>query len=953
MYSLCRNFNCMRFLITLLIFIGIQTIAFSQSGKVEGKVTDSKTGTPLSGVSVLLNGSTTGVATDIDGRFVISLAPGRTHTLKLTSVGFKVKELTDVTVTSGNISPLDITLEPAAKTETEIVITGSVRKETVAALISYQKNTNTVAQVISSESIRRSPDRNTGEVLKRVPGTSIQDGKYLVVRGLADRYNQAMLNGVLLSSTEPDRKTFSFDIFPSSIIDNIIINKAFVPELPGEWAGGIIQVNTKDVPAQNFINVQVGTGFNTQTIGNDFYTYPGDKYDFLGFDNGFRGLADNFPKKAEFNNMTPAAKTSYVSSFKNVWKATTNRQNYLPLLSENLQLSGGFNKRFGKNKLAAIFALNYNRTNKRTDYENRIYSIQDNIASESFDYFNKKYSQDILTGALANITLQLGANNKISFKNILNVNTANYSTLRSGRDYESGAGNSLGYDNIRATELAFKANTFFNTQLSGDHNFQGIKSKLHWYGSFNILDQYVPDQRRIQYNQDDPTNPNSPYSLLVGASNASQKSGSRYFGFLNDYIYTAGGDVTKSFTINGVPQSVKGGYFFQVKDRLFNSRPFAIYLPSGNNPALKHLDASVVFSPENFGNGFDDKFALNEISGDRYRYIANSILNAGFLQFDNLINKNIRIVWGLRIEDFDQIIGSVKQSDPRHFHSKKTDYLPGVNITYRLNGKTNLRISGSQTVIRPEFRELSSFSFYDFDLGATVTGEPRLQRSKITNADIRYEVYPRPGELFTLGVFYKYFQNPIELYFNQTGAGSSSTFNYINSPKAYSYGAELEVRKKLDFNEAFKNFTLQGNISYIYNKVPGLNRPMQGQSPYLINFSAQYDVDKLGLSTTLLFNQIGRRIYYVGNSTNNGTISNDNYPPVWEATRGLLDFQIAKKVYKNRGEFKLNFSDILNLQAKFYHDLNNNKKYDKEIDALAIRRKYGSNISITFSYNIK
>ncbi len=941
----------MKFIFTFLIFITSGAV-FSQTGKVEGKVTDSKSGNPLSGVSVLIDGSNTGVATDIDGRFVLSVSPGKPHTIRLSSVGFKVKELTDLSVTANNVTPLEVTMEPAAKTETEIVITGSARKETVAALISYQKNTNTVAQVISSESIRRSPDKNTGEVLKRVPGTSIQDGKYLVVRGLADRYNQAMLNGILLSSTEPDRKTFSFDIFPASIIDNIIINKAFVPELPGEWAGGIIQVNTKDVPAQNFINLQIGTGFNTQTIGKDFYTYPGDKYDFLGFDNGARALPGNFPKKGEINNMEAGEKTALGGTFKNVWKATTNKQNLLPLLTENLQLSGGFNNRFGKNKLAGIFAVNYNRSSKRTDYENRIFSIQNNVASLNFDYFNNKYSQDILAGALANITLQIGADNKISFKNILNVNTTNYSTIRSGRDYESGAGNSLGYDNIKATELAFKANTFFNTQLSGDHNFQGLKTKLHWYGSFNILDQYVPDQRRIQYNQDDPTIAASPYSLLISASNSSQKSGSRYYGFLSDYIYTAGGDVTKSFKVGNSSQSVKGGYFFQVKDRLFDSRPFAIYLPS-DNTTLRHLDASVVFSPENFGNGFDDKFAFNEISGDRYRYMANSILNAGFLQFDNSIYNNIRVVWGLRVEDFDQVIGSLRQSDPRHFHSKKIDYLPGVNLTYKLNNKTNIRLSGSQTVIRPEFRELSSFSFYDFDLGATVTGEPKLQRSKVTNADLRYEVYPTPGELFTLGVFYKYFQNPIELYFNQTGAGSSSTFNYINSPKAKSFGAELEFRKKLDFSEAFKNFTLQGNLSYIYNRVPGLNRPMQGQSPYLINFSAQYDVEKLGLSTTLLFNQIGRRIYYVGNSTNNGTVNNDSYPPVWENPRGLLDFQIAKKVSNNRGEFKLNVSDILNLNAKFYHDLNNNKKYEKEADALAIKRRYGTNVSVSFSYNLK
>jgi hypothetical protein len=325
--------------------------------------------------------------------------------------------------------------------------------------------------------------------------------------------------------------------------------------------------------------------------------------------------------------------------------------------------------------------------------------------------------------------------------------------------------------------------------------------------------------------------------------------------------------------------------------------------------------------------------------------LANSILNAGFLQLDNqLANNKLHIVWGLRVEDYDQLIGSVKQSDTRHLHIQKTDFLPGVNLTYKLNNKTNVRVSGSQTVIRPEFRELSSFSFFDFDLGATVTGNPGLQRTKVTNLDLRYEVYPRAGELITVGAFYKYFQSPTELYFNNTGAGSSGTFNYISPDHAYSYGGELEFRKKLDFNPAFRNFTLHGNLAYIYNRVADLNRPMQGQSPYLINLGMQYDVDKLGLTTTLLFNQIGRRIYYVGGS---------DVPPVWEAPRSLLDLQIAKKVIKGKGEVKLNISDLLNQQANFYHDLNDNGRYDKEIDALAIRRKYGTNISISFSYKIK
>ena len=926
----------------LLLLLSIAT--FAQKGKIEGKVTDSKTGAKLSGVSISIDGQKVLAASNTDGYFVITVTAGKKYTISLSSVGYSTKEVADVEVAENLVFNMEVQLESASKTETDVIIKTTSRKESVAALIAYQKNTPVVAQVISAEAIRRSPDRNTGEVLKRVPGTSIQEGKYLVVRGLADRYNQAMLNGVLLSSTEPDRKTFSFDIIPSAIIDNIVVNKSFIPELPGEWAGGLIQVNTKDVPARNFLSVQIGTGFNTQTIGKDFYTYQGGKTDFLGFDDGTRTLPNGIPVKGTFDALSAEEKTAYAKDFKNTWTSNKNSANILPVLNQSFQINGGFNTRLSdKVKLAAILAVNYNRSNKRVQFENQINSFQNNTPDLSFDYFNNKYSQDVLAGALANVTLQIGSNNKISFKNLLNVNTTDYTTVRRGKDFENTT-SAIG-DNIRATELAFKANTFFNTQVSGDHNLKPVNAKFHWFGSFNILDQYIPDQRRLQYIQDNPQDPASPFLAAIGQSNSSQKSGSRYFGYLNDYIYTAGGDLSKTFKINNQSQTLKGGYFFQVKDRLFDSRPFAVYLPI-NNQILRSLSAEKIFAPENFGNGSDNKFALNELAGTSYRYIANSILNAGFLQMDNQLGDKLRMVWGLRVENFDQVIGSLRKSDPRFVNSKKTDYLPGVNLTYKVNSTTNVRVSGSQTVIRPEFRELSTFQFYDFDLGATMAGNTGLERTKVSNFDLRYELYPRAGELFTLGVFYKYFKSPIEVYFNASSGASSSTYNFINAKEANSFGAELEFRKKLDFSEAFKNFTFQGNVSYIYNRVTGIgvneSRPMQGQSPYLLNASLQYDLEKYGLSTTLLFNQIGRRIAFVG-----GT----DQPPIWENPRPVMDLQVGKKILKSKGELRLNVADIFNKQAIFYNDLDGNKKYNEGKDAFAIKRKYGTNVSVTFGYN--
>ncbi len=928
----------MRSFIAILTLISLSFTALGQKGKIEGKITDSKTGQPIAGVSVLLNGSKTGVSSNNDGYFVIPADAGK-QTLNLSSTAYQSKTIDEIDVVAGQVYHLDIVMDVKTKTgETVVVRSSSARKESVAALIGYQKNTAVVAQVISAEAIRRSPDKNTGEVLKRVPGASVQDGKYLVVRGLADRYNQAMLNGVLLSSTEPDRKTFSFDILPSSLIDNIIVNKSFVPELPGEWAGGLIQVNTKDVPARNFFSVQIGTGFNTNTLGKDFYDYKGGKTDFLGYDDGTRGLPAGLPGRADFAQLTQAQKTAYGSQFENVWSTNKKSSTFTPALNQSISFNGGFNSKLGgNNKLAAIFAVNYNRSNKRTTYENQVNTFQNNVPSTSFDYDNTKYSQDVLAGALANVTFQLGNNNKISFKNLLNVNTTNYTTIRSGHDFDAG-------ENIKASELAFKANTFFNTQVTGDHNIKQYNVKFHWFGSFNILDQYIPDQRRLQYIQEDPSNPNSNYIASIGASNSSQKSGSRYYGFLNDYVYTAGGDLSKEFHTGKLIQTVKGGYFFQVKDRLFDSRPFSIYLPS-DNKALLRLAPDQIFAAANFGNGTDNKFAFNELSGANYRYLANSILNAGFLQFDNQVTDKFRVVWGLRVEDFDQVVGSVKKSDPRFVNTKVTDYLPGLNATYKVNNKTNVRLSGSQTVIRPEFRELSTFTFYDFDLGASVAGFTGLQRTKVSNFDLRYELYPRGGELFTFGVFYKYFDKPIEAYFNPS-SGGASTYNFLNAKEANSFGAELEFRKKLDFSNSLKNFTVQGNMSYIYNRVSKIGndaeRPMQGQSPYLLNFGVQYDVEKYGLNTTLLFNQIGRRISFVAGG---------DQPAIWENPRPMLDLQIAKKVLKNKGEVKLNISDLINKNAIYYVDLNDNKKYDSKTDAFAIKRKYGTNFSLSFGYN--
>ncbi|MEQ1797697.1 MAG: TonB-dependent receptor [Lacibacter sp.] len=904
----------------------------AQSLKLNGRVLNQKN-EPISGASVTVSGKV--VAADVEGRFSILLEASKKYTLTVSAVGYQTKSVDEIEVKANDANVFDIVLEVSAKQGAEIVIQSTAKKETTNALISYQKNTNTVSSVISAESIRRSPDRNTGEVLKRTTGASIQEGKFIIIRGLADRYNQAMLNGVLLTSTEPDRKTFSFDLIPASMIDNIIINKAFVPEYPGEWAGGLIQVNTKDIPSKNFFNIQVGTGINSQTVGQKFYKDKGGKTDWLGIDDGTRSLPGSYTRKAEFDILSPAEKTAIGKQMRNAWVPV---ESTAPM-NVSLQVNGGFTGKFLGKKIGGSLGISYSKTNRILKLINRSNELSGNAFTLNYDFDDKKYAQDISVGALGSFSVQINSLNKVSVKAIVNLNSPQSVTLRNGIDINRN-------DNIIASEFSFKQNTFFTTQINGDHSISKAL-KFKWYGAFNILDGYVPDQRRILYYSE--INTQNPYRLLI-SNNTSQQSGSRIYQTLSDYIYTAGGDLNYSFNLFNQKQAIKGGYMLQIKDRLYDAQLFANLLPV-DNPALTLLPADQVFDVQNFGDGTGNKFAFDAIKGKTFRYMANTILNAGFLQFDNQFAKGIRVVWGLRVEHFDQLVGSVKKWDPRHTYTKVLDFLPGMNATFKLNTKTNIRLSASQTVIRPELRELSFLNLYDFELNASVQGNPTLKRTKISNFDLRYELYQKAGEVFTIGVFYKYFTNPIEQMFTQ-GAGGSSTFNFNNATKATNYGVELEIRKRLDFiSNGLKNFTFQSNASYIKSRVQDLifkiDRPMQGQSNYVLNFGLLYDLEKAGLTSTILFNQIGERIYLVGDLNASGGL-----PNIYEAPRALLDFQISKKLIKDKAELRLSISDILNSTQYFYQNADNKYSFQKDTDAYRFTRRAGTTFSITFNYSL-
>ncbi len=921
--------------VLFVLFISLSISVFAQKTRITGKVTNNRN-EALAGVTIRIGGAAV-TRTDIEGRYTVSAEFGKKYTISFSYVGYAEKNINDVTLSRATEDEvLDVMLEEAGKALETVTVRSNARAgargETVNAMIAFQKNTNTVASVVSAEAIRRSPDRNTGEVIKRTPGASLQEGKFLIIRGLADRYNQAMLNGILLTSTEPDRKTFSFDLIPAAMIDNVVINKAFVPELPGEWAGGLIQVNTKDIPTKSFFNIQLGVGYNTATTGKDFYTEKRGKLDWLGIDDGARNIPASFPTKYNFDILNAAQKTALGKTMDNRWVAE--KINAGPNL--NFQTNGGFvSTLFGK-KLGGSLSINYLRTSNFYDNPNRL-AIPNSAGGtdDEYNYNDKIYDQNTAVGALASLSLQINNLNKISLKSIANVNTMNRVLEREGINITSVN------PYISGTEFTYRQNTFFTNQISGEHGLMA-SLKLKWYGSFTILDGYVPDQRRILFAK---TNSADPYRLII-SNTLSQSTGSRVYQSLSDYVYTGGGDLTYTMAKG---HTIKAGYMIQVKDRFFDARLFSIYLPRDND-ALRLQPAGQVFAASNFGDGAANStlFAFDALKGSTFRYMANTILNAGYLQFDNELADKLRLVWGLRVENYDQLIGSVKKWDPRHTYSKVTDFLPGINATYKVNPKTNIRLSGSQTVIRPELRELASLNIYDFELNASVQGNPALKRTKVTNLDLRYELYPSSGETFSIGVFYKHFKDPIEAVF-EPGIGGSSTFNYQNAEKATVYGVELEIRKRLASTGALKNFTIQGNFSYIKSAVADtalkIDRALQGQSGFLANAGLMYDSEEKGFNATLLFNQIGNRIATIGKRE-------DGFWDTWERGRAVFDLQMGQKVFNKRGEFRLNISDILNQTRVFYLNPGVKSTYSAASNPYRFQRTFGTTFSLLFNYSI-
>ena len=947
----------------ILFTLLISSFIYGQNSGIKGTIVDEKTGQTIPGATIVIKGTNKSDISDSEGNFLIRVNAGN-YSLKVSCFSFSSKEVTDIIVTKDDVNFISISLTSKANQLDDVVIkTTKAKQESVKGLLTMQKNSANVSDGISSETIKRTPDKNTSDVLKRISGASIQDNRFVIIRGLNDRYNFALINGAPLPSSEPDRKAFSFDIFPSNMLDNIMITKTASPDLPGEFAGGVVQINTKSVPDKDFQSLTVGSGYNTITTFKNEKTYKGSSTDWLGFDNGTRALPNSIPSTEVMQGANHALPNLQVAkSFQSDWEITDGK--FKP--NTSFQYAIGKHYDIGNKKIGMLFSLSHNITNNFNQISRNDFTSPGNLNAS---YSDTNYSQQTLTGALGNISLKFNENNIITFKNILSINSNDLVVERSGQADVTNT--FVTNSNVRW----FTSNKIYSGQLNGDHYFSNSKIKINWTGYYSNIQREIPNLRRNSYTLDtDPSssNYNIPYlNISTNEAGSNSYAGAMFYSKNKESINGVRIDLSKKINIgdNSINE-IKIGAFIQNRDREFYSRSFYYKLFDAFNtqPGLTSLPESTVFSSANMST---TGFSIFEQTQDKDSYNASSKLNAGYVMMDNRYNK-FRLVWGVRLEDYTQGLNTKYQNI--ELNNRQKDILPSANLIFAINKEQNLRLSYSKTLNRPEFRELAPFAFYDFTTQFLTEGNPDLKIAKIQNLDLRYEIYPGKGQLFSVSYFRKNFENPIEL--KQT---NNKNIKYVNADSSVNSGVELEFRTllssifKLEGASLLDDLTLFSNIAIIKSKVniTSFNekekfRPMQGQSPYVFNAGLQYLNKENGWALSTNINRVGNRIAISGN---------DNNPSIWEKARTFVDMQVSKSFKGNKFEIKLNIQNLLAQDLIFYQnntppqkvnynpaivnltniiftgDDHNDNGYNSNVDDAIWTTKFGRTISLAFSYN--
>ena len=883
-------------------------------GTLSGRVTDEKKQAVIGAIVFIDSNSAMAGPTDYDGNYVIENIPAGQHEILIRYISYAtVRKAINITEGSNTFS---IELVPEAKNIKEVTVKEVRKKATENAVVMEIKQSNSIVSGVSSAQIQKGQDRTAADVVKRIPGVTITDGKFINIRGLSERYNNVFLNDAGAPSSEADKRAFSFDAIPSGMIERILIYKTPSAELPGDFAGGMVKIYTQAMPDKNSISVSYTTSFREGSTFSPFYSTAGSKTDALGFDNGFRSLPGGTPSYVSKNDPNIS---SISKAFNNTWGI--NQGTAIP----DQRATIAFQRLVKKEKFQFGNTTAVSYTNTQSTYQ--IHRADYDSIGQNLDQHDMASTRTVNVGLMENMAVKFG-NNLIELKMLLNQTGISQTTLRTdtfnGRDQRFYAE----YYQQRTTALI---------QLAGGHKFKEESSIYNWNLSYGYSSKSEPDFKRIQF----AYNPNdSLYKAQIANVVDPVNGGGRFFSSLKEHVFSFNHGLKQKIKIHDYEFELDAGNYIEYKQRNFAARTLGYTIkPGALAQQLTELSLGNIFDPANVGSS--NNFRLDEITSLSDAYQAQNLQVATYLNFNFPVGKIVKLVAGVRHEYNRQSLQSHVNLDSVSPRIITNFFLPSVNAAFNINPKMLVRVAYGETVNRPEFREWSPFYFYDFQLSAGNYGSlfptvfypngTTLKVATIHNVDLRYEWYPSAGDLVHVGGFFKYFKDPIQQVITPTGGSDSKAFTYINGDHAYTAGAEIDIKKNLGFlmgsreKNPMANFAFVFNAAYIYSilylpNLTSLNHTsqLQGQSPYIVNAGLFYQNDSIGFQASLLYNVFGPRIYAIGNQ---------NYPNIGEMPRHSLDLTLSYTVLKKL-TFVFAIQDILGQSSRLVLDIDRNGKFD-------------------------
>lgn len=879
-------------------------------GAVWGTVKSASTNDTLLECVVSVLGRREKATTDTEGRYRLELPPG-TYQLRFVYELHRPARLKNVVVQGGKVTKADVALQHDDSAVEEVTaIEAEVERASAATQLFLRKNAAQASDSVGAQDIARTPDRNAAEAVKRVVGTTVVDGRYIFVRGLGDRYTNSMLNGSPLPSPEPDRQAVPLDMFPTLVLADLTISKTFVPDMPGDFTGGSLDIHTRELPNKFLFQVTGGLGMNRISTFGHRLGYPGGATDWLGFDDGGRRLSQEVPGSplVEIDRNT-GRRNDFTAAGRAINRdMATTRELNLPHGSLSAVVGDSF--RLGKKRvLGYVLGASYTRRfQKRVDEIIRTYGAPsaDNPGQlvRRNDYVAETGLDTVTWSSLGSVSYAFDEDHRIVLTGLYSRNAEKEGRFISGFNDEAAKA-------VNDERLRFVNRGLYYAQLRGEHRFPKLaKAVITWNALTARATLNDPDLRETVYVQDPADN---RFFFLDNSTQSGQ------------HFHAAQGETTRGAAFNwlqplasfdGAPK-LKAGGMVTLRGRSFQARRFRFLKAEGADTELLRLPPNELFRDENVG----PVLQISEWTRPTDSYAARYDVYAGYVMTDLPVTSRLRFVVGPRIEAAVQTIDSFSPfgdtGERVTSRLAKTDILPSANAIFKVTGDSNVRLSATRTVARPQLRELAPFVFTDFFGAREILGNPLLDRTTIANFDARYEIFPHANEVVAISLFHKRFEKPIESYIIPTGRGVVS---FQNARGAVNTGLELEARKGLEFvSQAVKDFSVLGNVTFVSSKVEldpaqggiqtSRERPLAGQSAYVANVALDWTHEKTRTRARILYNVQGARIAQVGTQ---------GIPDIYEQPRHLVDVSAAQGIGEHV-DLKLTLDNLFDSPVRFTH----------------------------------